>query len=409
MQHNNTSDNEMDLSNTEPSSAENSPRQHAVPNLVPKPPFDVADSKDESTTSPVTKWATYDSSHTFKYEKFSLLEKINLFTIISKYYMYCNTVDKKSFELFVGTSNDQFKNIIYSLFVWGGKPEWKEKTHLRINYTLFLNEYFSYIKSVSPSEKDSFDVNTIMKPLEYNSNRKINRDKRNKIFHGILIKYYEKFGTEYNIANFEELGLNIYMKEMGVSSEKINKPKISYIFNQFTRYIAGLTEDEFPNIKKIHNSSCFHFPREFYTMVDVIPKPASDDSEKKRKRTEVERINILPEEKRNKTIKVESGEVDMFVSFMENISKNTEDDISLIRKNTEEKEKEEKKLEPIPSSDSKIDFIKTLPFPVFKILRDKGGVSLSGFIKSVSLTSEEEVSINSTEILISLYENGLII
>jgi hypothetical protein len=406
-------------SDTEYSSADSSPKQQSAQqepqpppplNLVPKSPFITTASKDDPAMSPIVPWATYDSTHTFKYDEFPILEKIKLFNVISKYFIYCNTVDKKTFELFVGTSNNQFKNIIYCLFLWGGKSEWKEKTYKRMNYPLFLKEYFSYIKTVSSSEKDSFDVNTIMNPLHYNSNRNVMRDNRNKIFHNILTKYYEKFGEDYNINKIQDFGISIYLKEMGKSQEKVTKYTITAIFKKFTQYVAGLTEDEFPDIKKIHNSPGFHFPREFYTMVDVVPVK---DSSKKRQRKEVEHMNIKPLEKRSRTEKLVTS-AQMLVSFRKNISKeeDSKEDITLIKKLIEESSVQG----PVTQSpvlhapeEKKKDFIKTLPFPVFKILKDNGGVDLSGFIKPVKLTSEQELSINSTEILISLYENGLII
>lgn len=416
-------------SDTEYSSAGNSPKQQTTQepqpppplNFVPKSPFNTATVKEEPAMSPIAQWATYDSTHTFKYEKFSIPEKIKLFNIVSKYFIYCNTVDKTTFPHFVGTTNNQLKNICYCLFIWGGKPEWAQTTYKRINYALFLNEYFSYIKSVSPSEKDSFDVNVIMKPLHYNSNRNVLRDNRNKIFHNILTKYYEKFGEDYDNNKIQDFGISIYLKEMGMSHEKVSKIKISYIFKQFTQYVAGLTEDEFSDIKKIHNSPGFHFPREFYTMVDVV-QPTITESVKKRKRKEVEQLNIKPVEKRSRTENLMSS-ARMLQSFRKSISNDEESkqDIALIKKLIEESDEELEAQAPVAQApvtqapvaqaptDNKKDFIKTLPFAVFKILKDNGGVDLSGFIKPLKLTSEQELSINSTEILISLYENGLII
>jgi hypothetical protein len=332
----------------------------------------------------------------------------------------------------VGTNNAQFRNICYCLFVWGGKSEWAQTTYKRINYPLFLKEYFSYIKTVAPSEEDSFQVNLIMEPLHYNSNRFVLRDNRNKIFHNILTKYYEKFGDDYDIDKVQDFGINIYLAGMGMGQEKVNKTKITNIFKQFTQYVAGLTEEEFPDIKKIHNSSGFQFPREFYTLVDVNPSTTVKEVTKKRTRKEVEQLNIQPAEKRSKTRKGVSETAHLLASFMKNVynKSEAEQDISLIKKIIKESsEKEQMVQEPVaePSAvaqasvvtqvptvaqasvPNKKDFIKTLPFPVFKILKDNGGVDLSGFIKPIKLTSEQELSINSTEILISLYENGLII
>ena len=215
---------------------------------------------------------------------------------------------------------------------------------------------------------------------------------------------------------------------MGMNQAKVTKYGITAIFKKFTQYVAGLTEDEFPEIKKIHNSPGFLFPREFYTMVDVVSKPTIKESVKNRKRKEVELLNIQPSEKRHKIDNLATS-AKTLVSFMKNISKEAESkqDIAQIKMLIEKNSKDEEMVQepaaqkpvfqvpvfqapvvqaPVPN---KKDFIKTLPFLVFKILKEKGGVDLSGFIKPVELTSEEELSINSTEILLSLYENGLII
>jgi hypothetical protein len=61
-------------SETEYSSADNSPKQSAQQepqpppplNLVPKSPFLVVASKDDPAMSPIIPWATYDSTHTFR-------------------------------------------------------------------------------------------------------------------------------------------------------------------------------------------------------------------------------------------------------------------------------------------------------------------------------------------------------
>lgn len=60
------------------------------------------------------------------------------------------------------------------------------------------------------------------------------------------------------------------------------------------------------------------------------------------------------------------------------------------------------------TNDKKIAFIKTIPIAIFQILKGKGGLDYSGFIKTVKLTTEEESIINNTEIIINLYDNGLI-
>jgi len=57
----------------------------------------------------------------------------------------------------------------------------------------------------------------------------------------------------------------------------------------------------------------------------------------------------------------------------------------------------------------KIEFIKSLPINVFHLLRKNGCINYTGFVKTVKLTSEEEIAINNTEMLFNLNENGFIL
>jgi len=65
-------------------------------------------------------------------------------------------------------------------------------------------------------------------------------------------------------------------------------------------------------------------------------------------------------------------------------------------------------IKPIIKNNRKLAFIKTFPIHIFQLLKKNGCIDYSGFIKSVKLSPEEEVIINNTEIIINLYDNGLI-
>jgi len=404
-------------------------------------------STQEPIGSPVVPWASYDSKHTFKYEDFSRDKKIELFEVISKYYIYCNKVDKKSFPQFIGTTNEQFKNIIYCLLSWGGKAEWVQETNKRINYPVFIIEYFSYIKNVTPSKKDSFDVNFIMKHNNYNNNRILTKEIRNQVFHNILTRYYEEYivnkGEDYNLTKVQEFGINIYLSEMNISDKEIKSDKINYIFKQFTQYVAGLTKEDFPNIEKIHNSSGFKLPREYYTTSDV--NSTIEPLLKKRKRTEVVHLNMVRNENKPKRSRKRKENIvilnqDMIMEEVEEtkepVKEPVKEAVEVSPKNTKPKKSHniersrnddvnaftsffksisEKSMEDVVlmrtfqvEIDTKIDFIETLPLEIYQILKRKGGIDLSGFIKTVKLTEEEECKIGCVKILSTLYKNSLI-
>lgn len=242
-------------------------------------------------------------------------------------------------------------------------------------------------------------------------------DERDKVFYEILTKYYNKYGPDWNLEKIELFGTNIILK----APEHLKFPvKIKNTFKLFHQYVAGLIEEDFPNIKKIHSSPNFTFPRHYWTS-EYIDKPIisnsnmsnkesfevskepiktltsynNDKKSKKRKRTENETVN------KEETISL--------VKFMKKIANDTSDDILRIRKIIEQKDKDEKedKLKK-PIVDRQKYFIMNLPFNIFMMLMSKGGVDLTGFIKAVKLTDEDYKIINNTKLLMSLYDHSLI-
>lgn len=244
-------------------------------------------------------------------------------------------------------------------------------------------------------------------------------DEREKIFYEILTKYYNKYGPDWNLDKIELFGTKIILK----APEHLKFPvNIKKIFKLFHQYVAGLTEEDFPNIKKIHTSPKFIFPRCYWTS-EYIDKPITSDSKTSseksfkvntnetintifskdkisRKRKRIEKLSITKDEKTSIT----EDENITLAKFMRKISNDTSDDILKIRKIIKEREDEEK-LEKLqkPIIDMKKHFILNLPYNVFLILHSKGG-----FIKPVKLNDDDYKNINNTKIIMGLYEHSLI-
>jgi hypothetical protein len=250
-------------------------------------------------------------------------------------------------------------------------------------------------------------------------------DERDKVFYEILTKYYNKYGPDWNLEKIEVFGTNIILK----APEHLKFPvKIKNTFKLFHQYVAGLIEEDFPNIKKIHSSPNFTFPRHYWTS-EYIDKPIISDSKASSKETSKasskESFNVSKDpiktltsndadkksRKRKRTEKetINKDDTISLAKFMKKIANDTSDDILRIRKIIEQKDKEEKedKLKK-PIVDRQKYFIMNLPFNIFMMLMSKGGVDLTGFIKAVKLTDEDYKIINNTKLLMSLYDHSLI-
>jgi hypothetical protein len=265
-------------------------------------------------------------------------------------------------------------------------------------------------------------------------------DERDKVFYEILTKYYNKYGPDWNLEKIELFGTDIIQK----APKHLKLPvKMKSTFKLFHQYVAGLIEEDFPNIKKIHTSPKFTFPRHYWTS-EYIDKPIISESKTSSKESfelasskessnasSKESSNVNSKEsftinskepiktvssnnedkksRKRKRTELTSLKIDETITlskFMNKISKDTSEDLLKIRKIIEQKDIEDKLKKPI--IDKQKYFIMNLPFNIFMMLMSKGGVDLTGFIKPVKLTDEDYKIINNTKLLMSLYDHSLI-
>ena len=379
-----------------------------------------------SSNEKIEQWPIYDSSHTFKYSNFSITEKEKLFKIISKYYIYCNKKDTKSIPQFVGENKKIFIFIVNYLFLNCINKEWSNKFKIRMNYVLFLKEYFNYIEHILDEEDDSFLVNKIFKELKNKSIKSLSSTQISEFFLDILKEYDSVRTDKYDLSKIKNIMYRIIDEKL-----KLNKPnfqEFGYLLKQFNKYIAGLTTEDFENINEIRNSNGYKYPNVY--RIELKSDNFSDSKEiqiisNKRSRDKLpvlndSEIHVLP---KNKKIK----EVNIVTNFLNKISENTYSDVLLLRKlvkdaderkivsqtNTDKREIviqtniDKREIVIQTDIDKKKEFIKSLPSNIFVLLKSKGGINYSGFIKPVLLTQDEELLTN-PDILMSLYDNGLI-
>jgi len=388
-----------------------------------------------NSTEKLDTWPIYDSSHTFKYSNFSIIEKQKLFKIVSRYYIYCNQVDTKAIPQFVGVNKKIFLSIVNYLFLYCSNPVWIKKFKIRINNILFLKEYFNYLNNVLDEKDDSFLINKIFKEELSKSIKSLTKLQIQKLFLDILKEYDTIYNDKYDLEKIKTIAYRIIEEDL-----KLDKPsyqKINKLLKDFNKYIASLTEKDFKNIHKIRNLDGYKYPKCYTIELDTDNEDSNKKEipilSKKRNREVTENIdysNSLTNRKKSKDINIISN-------FLNNISKDTYSDIVFLRKLTEEKDKLSKEIiienesdktiiskptivvDTLESekcydnksekyNDNKKEFIKTLPSHVFVLLKSKGCINYSGFIKSITLNSDEELTIN-TDILMNLYDRGFII
>jgi hypothetical protein len=160
----------------------------------------------------IEEWPTYDSSHTFKYCNFPITEKEKLFKICSKYFIYCNQKDTEVIPQFVGINKDVLKSIIKYLFFLCSNKEWQKKVDNRLDYALFLKEYFIYIESVTNPGDDSYNVNKIFQDNKSKSIKSLSRLQLNELFSKILSEYDSKNTINYDLQDIKNIIYSILDK-----------------------------------------------------------------------------------------------------------------------------------------------------------------------------------------------------
>jgi hypothetical protein len=243
-----------------------------------------------------------------------------------------------------------------------------------------LKEYFIYIESVTNPDDDSYNVNKIFQDNKSKSIKSLSRLQLNELFSKILSEYDSKNTINYDLQDIKNIIYSILDKI------KINKPhprEMHGFLNNFNKYIAGLTTTDFPNINKIRNLDGYKYPKVYSIEKDSECEKEIKIISGKRNRNQIEIVDYSEKKRKYK----KASETNVVTEFLSNLSKDTYSDVVLLRKKESDREiviEGESRKSICIQDDNKKEFIKTLPSNIFVLLKSKGCVNYSGFLKSIN-------------------------
>jgi hypothetical protein len=343
-------------------------------------------------------------SPTFHFATMSITNKLNLFKLVCRYWVYCNITDINSLPKAVGNNKEAIKQILYYLFIgWYRKDDslpksdWLVKFKKNITLVHFYNEFFRYVNDTNNVfDSDAIQVRNAFSPGK-------NKDSTNDLYIKVLImwtdKNYQNFSKEDIVSIFKELIPNL------------DKQKMSTHIKKFINFVAGCGEDV-PNAIKMKKTHRWKWPNDFMVSCDtydinvkidgvnvLIPK---DDVGigSKRKRTQVEHFNQQVEIKKSRKSKDDQDATSVLSDFKYSepfiVNDVNEDDTTKHIVVDDDTPK-------LPEINSHKQFLESLPTRIILMLVKNGALSLDmKFIKTIKLSSDDEKSVGSTEILTKL-------
>jgi hypothetical protein len=346
-------------------------------------------------------------SPTFHFATMSIANKLNLFKLVCRYWVYCNITDINSLPKAVGNNKEAIKQILYYLFIgWYrkddllAKSDWLVKFKKNITLVHFYNEFFKYVNDTNNVfDSDAIQVRNAFTPGK-------NKDSTNNLYYKVLNMWIEK-----NYSNFTKEDIISIFKEL---IPDLDKQKICVHVKKFINFVAGCGED-IPNAIKMKKTPRWKWPNDFMVSCDtydinvkidgvnvLIPK---DDIGvgSKRKRTQVEHFNQQVEIKKPRKSKDDEDAASMLSDFKYN-----EPFIVEYKDDTSEQIVEDDASK-LPAINSHQKFLESLPTRVVLMLVKNEALSLDmKFIKTIKLSNEEEKIVGSTEILTKLAKCGII-
>lgn len=346
-------------------------------------------------------------SPTFNFAMMSIANKLNLFKLVCRYWVYCNITDTKSLPKAIGNNKESIKQILYYLFLgWYrkddliAKSDWLIKFKKNINLIHFYNEFFKYVNDTN----NVFDEDAIKVRNAYASGN--NNDSPYDLYFKVLNKWiendYKYFSKEDIILIFKEL------------IPKLDKQKMNSHIKKFINFIAGCSDD-IPNAIKMKKTSRWKWPNEFMVSCDTYDINVNIDGQNvlipkddvgvgsKRKRIQVQHFNQEVETKKSRKSKDDEDAA----SCLSDIKYGEAFLVDYVDDKSKYIVKEEAPKENVINY--QIQFIESLPTRVVLMLVKNGALSLEmKFIKTIKLSSDEEKIVGSTEILTKLGKCGII-
>ena len=367
-------------------------------------------SGDESNTELIEnsevleEWPKFISP-TFNFTTMSIANKLNLFRLVCRYWVYCNITDINSLPKAVGNNKEAIKQILYYLFLgWYrkddlvAKPDWLSKFKKNIILVHFYNEFFKYVNDTN----NVFDVDAIQVRNAFSSNK--NKYSTNDLYIKVLNMWIEK-----NYSNFVKEDIVSIFKELIPDLDKL---KMGIHFKKFINFVAGCGEDV-PNAIKMKKTHKWKWPNDFMVSCDTFDVNVKIDGQNvlipkddvgvgsKRKRNQVEHFIKQVEIKKPRKTKVCEDAASVLSD-----SKNS--DVFIINDTYVVDNEPKEPNEPVINSHQQ--FLESLPTRIILMLVKNGALTIDmKFIKTIKLSSEEEKNVGNTEILTKLAKCGIII
>jgi hypothetical protein len=367
--------------------------------------------KDSDIENPevLEEWPKFISP-TFHFATMSIANKLNLFKLVCRYWVYCNITDINSLPKAVGNNKEAIKQILYYIFIgWYrkddllAKSDWLVKFKKNITLVHFYNEFFKYVNDTI----NVFDTDAILVRNAFATGK--NKDSTNDLYFKVLNMWIEK-----NYSNFVKEDIISIFKEL---IPDLDKQKVSIHIKKFINFVAGCGEDV-PNAIKMKKTPRWKWPNDFMVSCDTYDINVKIDGKNvlipkddvgvgsKRKRTQVEHFNQQVETKKSRKSKHDEDSEDA-ASVLSGFKYNEPFIVEYKDDTSEQIVEDEAPNLPVINSHKK--FIESLPTKIVLILVKNGALSLEmDFIKTIKLSSEDEKIIGSTEILTKLAKCGII-
>ena len=251
---------------------------------------DKESSKKEASEEP-TSWPLFETD-VYAYSKFSVANKMRLFKLVSQYWVYCNLKDTKILPKAVGSSNQVIKDILHFIFIISSK-KWENQFVKRVNFKLFIFEYFQYINDAENITEDT-DNNSVIVRNKFNQFHKDNKtniiQKQNDIFVNILENWISLKTNIYSKNEMKNIIIKILTMEFNdnnvILTHSFLKTKVESLLKKFNNFIAS---SDLENAKLLKNSQGWIYPNVYW----IETNPSKTFNEKlteisnKRKRTDV--------------------------------------------------------------------------------------------------------------------------
>jgi hypothetical protein len=207
----------------------------------------------------MSEWPIFKTTN--PYHKMSVFEKLELFKLVTQYWVYQNIIDPtdtlKNCPTHIGKTYSVINNIIFFLSVnaWGKK--WK----MNIDLNECKKEFKLYISDTKVTIKADPNIEHFRTHFgNITSIADLSILKKKDMYKKIITYWINLKQITYNITELKD-EIN---KLISSSINDYNKMTINMFISNFNKYIAGVSIDEDPDAVKLRNTNGFIFPKSYF-------------------------------------------------------------------------------------------------------------------------------------------------